>query len=150
MADTVRNQSQLLTIFADNTTQAITPQDMRDFVVTTFDLDDNQGDNITALESTVSGHTSSLSTLSSTVSGHTSSISTNTSDIGTLNTTVSGHTTSLSTLSSTKAPLASPTFTGTPAAPTATAGTNTTQIATTAFVKTANQFMLAVSCLGVH
>ena len=35
------------------------------------------------------------------------------------------------------APLASPTFTGTPAAPTATAGTNTTQIATTAFVTTA-------------
>lgn len=32
------------------------------------------------------------------------------------------------------APLASPTFTGTPAAPTATLGTNTTQIATTAFV----------------
>lgn len=32
------------------------------------------------------------------------------------------------------AKLASPTFTGTPAAPTATAGTNTTQIATTAFV----------------
>lgn len=36
-----------------------------------------------------------------------------------------------------KAPLASPTFTGTPAAPTATAGTNTTQVATTAFVTTA-------------
>lgn len=35
-----------------------------------------------------------------------------------------------------RAPLASPTFTGTPAAPTATAGTNTTQIATTAFVAT--------------
>jgi hypothetical protein len=32
------------------------------------------------------------------------------------------------------APLASPTFTGTPTAPTATAGTNTTQVATTAFV----------------
>lgn len=32
------------------------------------------------------------------------------------------------------APLASPTLTGTPAAPTATAGTNTTQLATTAFV----------------
>jgi hypothetical protein len=32
------------------------------------------------------------------------------------------------------APVASPTFTGTPAAPTAAAGTNTTQIATTAFV----------------
>ena len=38
---------------------------------------------------------------------------------------------------STKADLASPTFTGTPAAPTAAAGTNTPQIATTAFVKTA-------------
>jgi hypothetical protein len=33
--------------------------------------------------------------------------------------------------------LASPTFTGTPAAPTATAGTNTTQLATTAFVQSA-------------
>ncbi len=36
-----------------------------------------------------------------------------------------------------KANLASPTLTGTPLAPTATTGTNTTQIATTAFVKTA-------------
>ena len=36
-----------------------------------------------------------------------------------------------------KANLASPTFTGVPVAPTATAGTNTTQIATTAFVKAA-------------
>lgn len=35
------------------------------------------------------------------------------------------------------ATLASPTFTGTPAAPTATAGTNTTQLATTAYVQTA-------------
>jgi hypothetical protein len=36
-----------------------------------------------------------------------------------------------------KAPLASPALTGTPTAPTATAGTNTTQVATTAFVTTA-------------
>ena len=36
-----------------------------------------------------------------------------------------------------KADIASPTFTGTPAAPTASAGTNTTQLATTAFVSTA-------------
>lgn len=36
-----------------------------------------------------------------------------------------------------KAPLASPTFTGTPAAPTAAAATNTTQLATTAFVQAA-------------
>ena len=37
-----------------------------------------------------------------------------------------------------KAPIASPTFTGTPAAPTATQGTNTTQVATTAFVQAAS------------
>ena len=36
---------------------------------------------------------------------------------------------------SSKADIASPTFTGTPAAPTATAGSNTTQLANTAFVK---------------
>jgi hypothetical protein len=42
-----------------------------------------------------------------------------------------------STASSTYAPIASPTFTGVPAAPTATAGTNTTQLATTGFVTTA-------------
>lgn len=38
-----------------------------------------------------------------------------------------------------KAPIASPAFTGTPTAPTATAGTNNTQIATTAFVTDAVQ-----------
>lgn len=43
----------------------------------------------------------------------------------------------LSTTLAAKANLASPIFTGTPAAPTAAATTNTTQIATTAFVKTA-------------
>jgi hypothetical protein len=36
---------------------------------------------------------------------------------------------------SSKADIASPTFTGTPAAPTATAGSNTTQLANTAYVK---------------
>lgn len=44
--------------------------------------------------------------------------------------------TNLSTDLSAKAPLASPTFTGTPAAPTAAQGTNTTQLATTAYVQT--------------
>lgn len=38
---------------------------------------------------------------------------------------------------SSKADLASPTFTGTPSAPTAASGSNTTQVATTAFVATA-------------
>lgn len=41
------------------------------------------------------------------------------------------------TAQSTYAPIASPTFTGTPKAPTAAEGTNTTQIATTAFVQAA-------------
>ena len=41
-----------------------------------------------------------------------------------------------SSLPSGSAPLASPTFTGVPAAPTAAADTNTTQLATTAFVMT--------------
>jgi hypothetical protein len=43
----------------------------------------------------------------------------------------------IATAVATKADLAGPTFTGVPAAPTAAAGTNTTQVATTAFVKTA-------------
>lgn len=50
---------------------------------------------------------------------------------------VTADVTGLDTALGDKAPLASPTFTGTPAAPTATGGTNTTQIATTAFVTTA-------------
>lgn len=43
----------------------------------------------------------------------------------------------IETAMATKADLASPTFTGTPKAPTAAAGTNTTQLATTAFVDNA-------------
>lgn len=47
---------------------------------------------------------------------------------------VDGVTSAIQTQLDAKAALASPTFTGTPAAPTAAAGTNTTQLATTAFV----------------
>jgi hypothetical protein len=47
------------------------------------------------------------------------------------------------TAASTYAVLASPAFTGTPTAPTATAGTNTTQIATTAYVETAISNLVA-------
>ncbi len=43
----------------------------------------------------------------------------------------------IATAVATKADIVSPTFTGTPAAPTATAGTSTTQLATTAFVTAA-------------
>ena len=48
---------------------------------------------------------------------------------------VDGVTSAIQTQLDAKAPTASPTFTGTPAAPTAAADTNTTQIATTAFVQ---------------
>ncbi len=44
-----------------------------------------------------------------------------------------------------KAPLASPALTGTPTAPTAAANTNTTQLATTAFVQTAKSYSIATS-----
>lgn len=44
-----------------------------------------------------------------------------------------------------KAPLASPALTGTPTAPTAAAGTNTTQIATTAFVQASGGLVLITS-----
>jgi Tfp pilus assembly major pilin PilA len=47
---------------------------------------------------------------------------------------------------SSKADIASPTFTGTPAAPTATAGSNTTQIANTAYVK--SEIEAATGSLG--
>jgi hypothetical protein len=55
-----------------------------------------------------------------------------------------GVTSAIQTQLNAKAPLASPTLTGTPAVPTATAGTNTTQIASTAFVKTAIDNAVAV------
>ena len=50
---------------------------------------------------------------------------------------VDGNESDADTALATKAPLSSPALTGTPTAPTAGAGTNTTQIATTAFVETA-------------
>lgn len=51
--------------------------------------------------------------------------------------------TAIQTAVNSKANIASPTFTGTPAAPTASAGTNTTQLATTAFVQAAT-FITAI------
>jgi len=50
----------------------------------------------------------------------------------------------IATAIATKADLASPTFTGTPAAPTASVGTNTTQLATTALVFAAMQALYPV------
>ena len=56
-----------------------------------------------------------------------------------------GVTSNIQTQLNAKAALASPTFTGTPKAPTADAGTNTTQIATTAYVKTEINNVLAAA-----
>lgn len=49
-----------------------------------------------------------------------------------------------------KADLAGPTFTGTPSAPTASSGTNSTQIATTAFVQTALQSLHPVGSIYIN
>ena len=54
---------------------------------------------------------------------------------------------SIATAIATKADLVGPTFTGTPVAPTASSGTNTTQIATTAFVQTAFALLYPVGSI---
>jgi hypothetical protein len=51
---------------------------------------------------------------------------------------------------SSKADIASPTFTGTPAGPTATAGSNTTQLATTAFVTAALSAVYPVGSIYIN
>jgi len=74
------------------------------------------------------------------VAGHTGNVTLTKTDVGLGNVDNTSDankpvSTSIQTALDSKAPLASPLFTGTPAAPTAATGTNTTQIATTAFVQ---------------
>lgn len=57
---------------------------------------------------------------------------------------------SISGAISSKSDIASPTFTGTPAAPTATAGSNTTQIATTAFVTASLSVVYPVGSIYIN
>ena len=57
---------------------------------------------------------------------------------------------SIQTAVNSKANLSSPAFTGTPTAPTAAAGTNTTQIATTAFVTTATDNISTLSAFTIE
>ena len=107
---------------------------------------------IATLPTTVSSHTSSITTntnsiatLNTNVSANTSSITTNTNSIATLNTNVSANTSSITTNTNNistntadillKASIASPAFTGVPIAPTPSTGDNSTQLATTAYVK---------------
>ena len=90
-------------------------------------------------------NSSTIATLPTTVSSHTSSITTNTNSIATLNTNVSANTSSITTNTNNistntadillKAPIASPAFTGVPIAPTPSTSDNSTQLATTAYVK---------------
>lgn len=56
----------------------------------------------------------------------------------------------IATAVASKADSLSPTFTGTPLAPTATAGTSTTQLATTAFVTTTLQAMFPVGSIYIN
>ena len=72
-----------------------------------------------------------------------------TTSIGTVTNTKIGYldgvTSAIQTQLDTKAPLASPALTGTPTAPTAAAGTNTTQVATTAFVCNEAPFVISAT-----
>ena len=88
---------------------------------------------ISSLSGTVDDLSSNVTTLSNTVSRHTDSIGTLQTDLDSAESDISNLQTSLAG----KANIASPTFSGVPKAPTASSGTNNTQIATTAFVKTA-------------
>jgi len=58
--------------------------------------------------------------------------------------------TAVSNAIASKADINSPTFTGTPAGPTASAGTNTTQFATTAFVTAALQAVYPVGSIYIN
>jgi hypothetical protein len=80
---------------------------------------------------TVYATVANLSTLSNTVT----SLSSNADTLSNTVTTLSGNVSTLSNTVSLKANIASPDFTGIPTAPTANSTTNTTQIATTAYVK---------------
>ena len=82
------------------------------------------------LTNSVSSNTASITSNTSAIAANTASIQTNTSDIAL------------------KAPIISPTFTGTPTAPTAEAGISTTQLATTAFVNNATLNINASSISG--
>jgi hypothetical protein len=82
------------------------------------------------LTNNVNSNTASITSNTSSIAANTASILTNTSDIVL------------------RAPIISPTFTGTPTAPTAAAGISTTQLATTAFVNNATSNINASSISG--
>ena len=93
--------------------------------------------NITSLQTNVAANTSSITANTANIVTNTTNIAANTASITSLENRVAANTSSITVNTNDialRATIASPSFTGTPTAPTAAAGTNTTQIATTAFV----------------
>ena len=107
---------------------------------------------IATLNTNVNANTASITANTTSINANTASITSNTNSIAALNTNVNANTASITanttsinanTASITsniadillRAPIASPTFTGTPAAPTAATSDNSTTLATTAYVK---------------
>ena len=99
------------------------------------DVDGNESDADTAIAANET-HIDNMATLTGVAKDETS-LATFTGSTISDSRTVKQALQELETAVETKAPAAGPTFTGTPAAPTASAGTNTTQVATTAFVTAA-------------
>ena len=94
--------------------------------------------NVAANTASITSNTNSIATLNTNISANTASITSNTSSINNLTTSVNANTTSITSNTASillKAPLASPTFTGVPTAPTPVISDNSTTLATTAYVK---------------
>jgi hypothetical protein len=89
--------------------------------------------NLKASQSDLTGLTTSVNTNTTSITANKLSINNLTNNISTNTASITANSIAINL----KAPLVSPNFTGTPTAPTASAGTNTTQLATTAFVDNA-------------
>jgi hypothetical protein len=99
---------------------------------------------VNANTASITANAADLATLTTTVNTNTASITANTSDIA-----LKANTTDVNTALALKAPLASPALSGVPTAPTASAGTNSTQIATTEFTNAAISSALSSTMFSV-
>ena len=113
-----------------------------------LDIKDHTGSSLMTVTATGEMTTTAPSTVD-TLTVDTSATLPATTSIGTVTSTelsyLDGVTSAIQTQIDTKAPTASPALTGTPTAPTAAAATNTTQIATTEFVRTEISNLVASS-----
>jgi hypothetical protein len=90
------------------------------------------------LDTRITSNTASITTNTNNINSLTTSVNTNTSSITSLDTRVTSNTASITTNTADillKAPINSPTFTGTPTAPTPATSDNSTKLATTEYVK---------------